>query len=131
MHVLFDPVTESIVRQIKSTIWRAKNKEKKIGQIYLRKTETARPHSTLIIWNCLILYSAIKRNYLYCDYILDFKIQQEYLKLTRVFWDTTNSTEKNRGIYTVGWNNHRKRPNTVGKRQTVSIILRPHPKKLR
>jgi hypothetical protein len=28
--------------------------------------------------------------------------------------DTTNSTEKFRGIYTVGWNFRRKRPNTVG-----------------
>jgi hypothetical protein len=45
--------------------------------------------------------------------------------------DITNSTEKKRGIYTVGWNNRRKRPNTVGKRPTVGIILRPSPKKLR
>jgi hypothetical protein len=27
--------------------------------------------------------------------------------------DTTNSTEKFRGIYTVGWNFRRKRPNTA------------------
>jgi hypothetical protein len=39
--------------------------------------------------------------------------------------DTTNSTEKFCGIYTVGWNYRRKRPNTVGKRPTVGIIFRP------
>jgi hypothetical protein len=41
--------------------------------------------------------------------------------------DTTNSTEKFRGIYTVGWNFCRKRPNTVGKRPTVGIIFHPSP----
>ena len=40
---------------------------------------------------------------------------------------TTNSTEKIRGIYTVGWNYRRKRPNSVGKRPTVGIIFRPAP----
>ncbi len=40
---------------------------------------------------------------------------------------TTNSTEKFRGIYTVGWNYHRKRPNTIGKRLTVGIIFCPSP----
>ncbi len=44
-----------------------------------------------------------------------------------VFRDTPNYTEKFRGIYTVGWNYRRKRPNTVGKRPTVGIIFRPSP----
>ncbi len=48
-----------------------------------------------------------------------------------IFRDTTNSTEKIRGIYTVGWNYRRKRTKTVRKRPTVSNILRPRPKKLR
>jgi hypothetical protein len=43
------------------------------------------------------------------------------------WWDTTNYTKKFRGIYTVGWNYRRKRPNTVGKRPTVGIIFRPNP----
>ncbi len=42
--------------------------------------------------------------------------------------DTPNYTEKFRGIYTGGWNYRRKTPNTVGKRPTVGIILRPRPK---
>ncbi len=42
--------------------------------------------------------------------------------------DTPNYTEKFRGIYTVGWNYRRKRPNTVGKRPTVGIIFHPSPK---
>jgi hypothetical protein len=42
-----------------------------------------------------------------------------------IIGDTLNYTEKFRGIYTVGWNYRRKRPNSVGKRPTVGIILRP------
>jgi hypothetical protein len=41
--------------------------------------------------------------------------------------DTLNYTEKFLGIYTVGWKYRRKTPNSVGKRPTVSIILRPRP----
>jgi hypothetical protein len=44
-----------------------------------------------------------------------------------ILGDTPNYTEKFRGIYTVGWNYRRKRPNTVGKRPTVGIIFRPSP----
>ena len=42
--------------------------------------------------------------------------------------ETPNYTEKFRGIYTVGWNYRRKRPNSVGKRLTVGIILCPRPR---
>jgi hypothetical protein len=42
--------------------------------------------------------------------------------------DTTNSTEKFRGIYTVGWNFCRKRPNTVGKDQHSVLSYAPAPK---
>ncbi len=54
-------------------------------------------------------------------------IQQTLQKKTVGFipWDLCP------GIYTVGWNNRRKRPNTVGKRPNFGIILRPRPKKLR
>ncbi len=41
--------------------------------------------------------------------------------------DTLNYTEKFRGMYTVGWNYSRKRPNSVGKRPTVGIIFCPSP----
>jgi hypothetical protein len=41
--------------------------------------------------------------------------------------DTLNYTEKFRGMYTVGWNYRRKRPNSVGKRLTVDIIFCPSP----
>jgi hypothetical protein len=53
------------------------------------------------------------------------------------FWDAWNQLfiigiqqtlqKKIGGIYTVGWNYHRKRPNTVGKRSTVGIIFCPSP----
>ena len=39
-----------------------------------------------------------------------------YFELGLIFFrDTPNYTEKFRGIYTVGWNYRRKRPNSVGK----------------
>ncbi len=67
------------------------------------------------------------------DAIKKYRFQNVQIQI--LFWvilrDTTNSTEKIRGIYTVGWNYRRKRPNTVGKRPTVVIILRPRPKKPR
>ena len=58
-----------------------------------------------------------------CRNIIVTRIQARHAFLR----DTTNSTEKFRGIYTVGWNYRRKRPNTVGKRPTVGIIFCPSP----
>ncbi len=42
MHVSFDPVTESIVRQIKSTIWRAKKQRKENWSNLFEKNENSK-----------------------------------------------------------------------------------------
>jgi hypothetical protein len=91
-----------------------------------------------IIWFLLfvsICYKVITLKYtsnkmcpIWLPLFLYFSIINNLAMLTFIqYRDKPNYTEKFRGIYTVGWNYRRKRPNSVGKRPTVGIILRPRP----
>ena len=83
----------------------------------------------LSIWDFFSTFNLTKQlwgtfgNITYLEMLRICKVLHEYQKKR----DTLNYTEKFRGMYTVGWNYRRKRPNSVGKRPTVGIIFRPSP----